>query len=94
MKAARITVRVQPRAKANRVVGPATSDAKPRIYVTAPPEGGKANKAAIVLLADHLGVPPSSIAIVRGETSRDKVLAIDGMNADEVLARLGATAAG
>jgi len=40
--------------------------------VTAAPEGGKANRAVIALLADALSVPPSSISLVRGAASRDK----------------------
>jgi uncharacterized protein YggU (UPF0235/DUF167 family) len=43
-----------------------------RVSVTAPPEGGKANRAVIALLAEELAVPPSSISLVRGATSRDK----------------------
>jgi uncharacterized protein YggU (UPF0235/DUF167 family) len=43
-----------------------------RIRTTAPPTDGKANKAAIKLLANHLDVPPSSISLLRGQTSRSK----------------------
>ena len=43
-----------------------------RVCVTAAPEDGKANRAVIALLAEHCAVPPSSISLVRGATSRDK----------------------
>jgi uncharacterized protein YggU (UPF0235/DUF167 family) len=43
-----------------------------RVCVTAAPEDGKANRAVIALLAAHCAVPPSSISLVRGATSRDK----------------------
>jgi len=43
-----------------------------RVSVTAAPEDGKANRAVIVLLADSLGIAPSSISLVRGASSRDK----------------------
>lgn len=44
--------------------------------VSAPPEGGKANKSLIALLAKALRVPKTSIEIVSGETSRNKNLRI------------------
>jgi len=63
-------VRVQPKARANAVKG--WHGAALRVSVTAAPEGGKANRAVIELLAATLSVPPSSIRLVRGATSRDK----------------------
>jgi len=43
-----------------------------QVRVTATPEAGKANAAVLALLAKALGVPKTSLAIVRGETGRDK----------------------
>jgi len=48
-----------------------------KIYVTAAPEDGKANEAVIKLLAKNLGVAKSSLTIMRGHTSRDKVIKIE-----------------
>jgi len=62
-------VRVQPKARANAVVG--WRGETLRVSVTAAPEDGKANRAVIVLLADSLGIAPSSISLVRGASSRD-----------------------
>jgi uncharacterized protein YggU (UPF0235/DUF167 family) len=42
--------------------------------VRARPEGGKANQAVIELLARPLGLPPSRIQLLRGATSRDKLV--------------------
>ena len=47
------------------------------VYVTAVPERGKANEALLRLLAKHLGVPPSSLKIVRGQTARSKLIQIE-----------------
>jgi uncharacterized protein YggU (UPF0235/DUF167 family) len=47
------------------------------VRVTAAPEGGAANRAVIGLLAEVLGVAPSRVALVRGATSRDKLLRIE-----------------
>jgi len=63
-------VRVQPKARANAVVG--WRGETLRVSVTAAPENGKANRAVITLLADSLGVAASSISLVRGASSRDK----------------------
>jgi len=46
-------------------------------YVTAAPDKGKANEALIRLLAKHLGLPPSRFKIVRGHTSRNKLIEIE-----------------
>jgi uncharacterized protein (TIGR00251 family) len=46
--------------------------------VTAVPEDGKANKALIALLSKTLKIPKSSISFVSGETSRKKILRLDG----------------
>ena len=83
-----LEVRVQPRARRNSievVEGP-----KVRVSVTAPPEGGKANDAVTALLARALGVAKGSVTIVRGHKGRDKLLCIEGMTAQEALARLSA----
>jgi len=65
-----LRVRVQPGARANAVKG--WRGEALSVSVTAAPEGGKANRAVIALLADALSVPPSSISLVRGVASRDK----------------------
>ena len=53
--------------------------------VSAVPEGGKANKALIALLARKFGVARSRISIISGETSRKKILRIDGDPEDLVV---------
>ncbi len=46
--------------------------------VTAVPEKGRANKALVALLSKALKVPKSSISVASGETSRQKILRIEG----------------
>jgi len=62
-----------------------------RLSVTAPAERGKANETALRLLADALGLPRQRLRIVRGYTSRQKVIAVEGLDEAEVRARLAAT---
>lgn len=48
-----------------------------KIWVTAPPVDGKANRAVVKLLAKTLQVPMSAVRIVRGELSNHKLIDID-----------------
>ena len=67
----RINVRVIPRAKINRVeIQP---DGTVRVHTTTAPTDGKATADVIKMLAQHYGVPKTSIKLIRGDTSRDKV---------------------
>lgn len=86
MEGSQLEARVQARAKRNEIAP--TGQGTVTVYVTAPPEGGRANKAVVALLADRLGVAKSSISIVRGHRGRDKLLRIDGLNTTEVKSRL------
>jgi len=45
-----------------------------QVYVTQPPEKGKANKQIIKLLADYFGVSSSKINIIAGEKGKEKVV--------------------
>ena len=71
----KIRIKVTPRAKTERVV---KDGDRLRVYVTAAPESGKANAAAKKLLAKHFDVPPSTITIISGHGSRDKMVRIGG----------------
>lgn len=76
-----LAIRVQPRAKRSEVAGERGGAVV--IRVSAPPVDGKANEAVCRLIAERVGVPRSAVRIVRGESSRDKVVRIDGLSADE-----------
>jgi uncharacterized protein (TIGR00251 family) len=58
------------------------------IRLNAPPVDGAANDALIAFLSDVLAVPRRAIAIVSGETSRDKRVRVEGIEADAAIARL------
>jgi len=81
-----LSLRVQPRASRNAVVG-WTGDTL-NIRLTAPPVEGAANAACLAFLADLLDLPQSQLEILRGERSRNKVVQITGLTQDEVRARL------
>lgn len=50
-----------------------------KIYIPAPAVDGKANAYLIKFLAGHFGVRKSAVTLVRGETSRHKVVEIEGI---------------
>lgn len=79
-----ITVRVTPRSSQEKIE---VESGVIRIWVKAAPTDGEANRAVLKLLAKALGVAPSTLTIVRGESSRDKVIASD-LDADVALFRL------
>lgn len=70
----RINLRVIPRAKQNKIT--VDPDGTLRIHITAAPVDGAANTAVVKMLAEYLGVPKSQIKIVRGDTSRTKIIEI------------------
>ena len=87
-------LRVTPNAGADRIDGTEQRDdgsAVLRIRVSAVPDKGKANAAAIALLAKSLGIPKTSITLISGETARLKTVRVDGdlPELEAALARLG-----
>ncbi len=81
-----IKVHVAPRASANKVAG--AHDGALKVSLTAPPVEGAANKALVDFLAKTLGVPRSSGSLISGQTSRNKVVRVDGIGVDEALRKL------
>lgn len=70
-----LELRVQPRAKRDLVDG--LYGDRLRVRIAAPPVDDKANGAIIALLAREFGVPQQRVAIVQGEKSQNKRVAID-----------------
>jgi len=81
-----IDVRVIPRARKTESAG--ERDGAFLIRLAAPPVDGAANDALVAFLAETLGIPRRAIRIVSGERSRHKRVAIEGVGADDVRARL------
>ena len=82
-----LAVVAKPGAKKDDIVGLYGTSLK--VAVTAAPEKGKANKAIAKLLAKRLGIAPSNVSIVGGETSKQKRILVQGVPAGEVASRLG-----
>lgn len=74
-----ILARVTPKASSNRIADvqhTLTGEVQMKVYVTAIPEDGKANKAVLRLVAEHYDLPISKLRLVRGLKGRDKVIEI------------------
>jgi uncharacterized protein len=83
---ARITVKVQPRAKVTRIAG--KMQHAYRLQLAAPPVDGKANDECIIFLATVAGVPKSRVRIISGMSGRIKIVEINGIAQAEMEARL------
>ena len=78
---------MQPRAGRTEIAGQRAGALVVR--VTAPPVGGRANDAVRKLVAKHLGVAASRVAIARGARGRSKLLRVDGVDSGVLRRRLG-----
>lgn len=86
----RLSLRVVPNARAAGVVG-WMEEGSLKVKVTAPPEDGRANKAVCALLAEVLGCPLRALSIVAGQSARNKVVQVDGLDEAAVRAKLEKT---
>ena len=84
----RLEVKVIPGASRDEVAG--TMGNAVKIKLRAPPVEGRANEALIEFLADRLDLPRRTISLERGDTSRQKLIRIEGLDLATVRARLGA----
>jgi uncharacterized protein (TIGR00251 family) len=85
-----LRVRLTPRADRDAVT--AVRDGVVQVRVSAPPVDGRANEALCRLLAKRLGVPPSHVAVIRGQGAREKVVRVEGLDDAAARERLDAAA--
>jgi uncharacterized protein (TIGR00251 family) len=81
-----LEVKVTPNASRNEITG--WHDNVLQVKIAAAPEKGKANKELIDFLGRALGVKKSDISIVKGETSRNKSIEIQGMRREEIIIKI------
>ncbi len=84
-----LSLRVQPGAGKTEPAG-RYGEVALRLRLAAPAHEGKANRACIRFLAKALGVPPASVTILHGQSSRDKLLRIADAPQDRCKALLAA----
>lgn len=76
-----IQVQISPKSSRDEIVG--LHGGRLKIKISAPPVDGKANERLVLFIAKSLGVPKTSIEIIKGKTSRLKTLRVSGI--DEVV---------
>ena len=84
-----LAVRVQPKARSAGLVG-WMADGTLKLKVSEPAEDGRANRAVEALLADVLAVPVAAVQVVRGRSSRAKVVEVEGLDRAAIAARITA----
>jgi uncharacterized protein (TIGR00251 family) len=84
---ATFSIRVHPRAKKDAITGEVGEAIK--VSLTSPPVDGRANQACTDFFAKLLKVSRSSVTIAAGESSRNKVIRVSGLHAEEIRSRLG-----
>ena len=82
-----LAVKLQPRASKNEIIGALGEEL--RIKVTAPPVDAAANEALVRLLAETLDCPRGKVELIRGHTSRHKIIKLHGLTPEVVMAKLG-----
>jgi hypothetical protein len=85
-----VAVRLQPSAKKTAITGiyGEGNQAALKVAVQAPPVEGRANEALIAFFSEKLDLPKSSITVLSGELSRNKVLLLSGVTAASVQEQL------
>jgi len=83
---ATFAIKVHPRARKNAISGELGNALK--LSITAPPVEGRANDACVEFFARFLKVPRSSVTIASGLTSRNKMIHVAGISAEDVRQRL------
>lgn len=82
-----VSIKAIPNAPRNAVVGWLGDALKVKLH--APPVEGRANEALCEFLAETLGLPRRAVTVLRGDTSRQKVVRIDGLDLAGVRAKFG-----
>lgn len=78
----KISAKIKPNSRHREAV--ANDDGSLTIYTKAPAIEGRANLAAVKLVAKYYGVAPSRVKLVRGVTSRNKIFEIAGKRPDSL----------
>jgi uncharacterized protein (TIGR00251 family) len=82
-----LEIKVQPRSAKNEIAGEQAGALK--IKLTAAPVDGEANQALIKFLSDVFKVPKKNIMLLKGETSRHKLIEIKGISKELMLQKIG-----
>ena len=80
-----LAIKAIPNAPRSEVVGWLGDALKVKVH--APPVEGRANEVLCTFLADTFGLPRRAVTVLRGDTSRQKLVRLEGIALVEVIAR-------
>lgn len=86
----KLPIKAIPNAPRNAIAGWLGDALKVKVH--APALEGRANDELCAFIADTLALPRRAVTVAQGEKSRQKLLHIDGLSAEETRARLTRTA--
>lgn len=86
MPSCTLAIKAIPNAPRNQIVGWLGDALKVKVH--APPLEGRANEVLCEFLADEFGLPRRAVNVLRGDTSRQKLVRIDGLTLAELQARV------
>ena len=81
-----LAIKLQPRSSKNEIGGTLGHELK--VKITSAPVDGKANQAVLDFLSAELGCRRNALELVKGHTSRHKLILVRGLSAEEAAARL------
>jgi hypothetical protein len=82
-----LAIKAVPNAPRSEVIGWLGDALKVKVH--APPVEGRANEVLCEFLAETLGLPRRAVTVLRGDTSRQKIIRIDGLSLIAVKTKLG-----
>lgn len=88
----KLAIKVRPGARGDGLLA-RDADGTLKLQVSAPAEHGRANRAIESLLAETVGLPKSAVNVVQGASSRRKLVAFEGLERDQIDARIDAALA-
>jgi uncharacterized protein (TIGR00251 family) len=81
MNGVSLEIRVQPNSLKNQIVGLHADRLK--IKIQSPPVDGKANACVVDFLSELFGIAKSRVSLLRGDTSREKTLFLEGLSEED-----------
>ena len=78
-----LKIKVEPRSSRAGIVGPYGDSLK--VKLTSSPVEGKANKELVEILAKEFGIPKRDVEILSGQSSKNKIVKLHGVNGQKSL---------
>jgi uncharacterized protein (TIGR00251 family) len=83
-----LALEVQPNSSRDAIICINPWRSRLQVSVKAQAQKGAANRAVKRIIAEHLNINQSAVTIIQGQTSRQKMLRIDGVEVGLVVERL------